>query len=301
MTDLSPMIRDAFQDDSLPAADRDRLWSTMQHRQARQARAKLLVRAGLLLLAGFVIAAAVLVRNAIRSSSDPVVPVPVAADSISNNSPVERSMTQETHQEVPSNLIPLLGHRSQLTMDIRSLEDRQLELADKLDETTGREHEVISRQLASVEQQLEATRVAISVIDAQLAGQPVPVPPVVRQSLPIPSSAGHRQSRWRDLGRTHVDVRWPRRTARTRHDCDAGLHAAHRTDDARGVDRDREPGFVATRDACVRHRRDCRRGGATGRGAAVHVEGARGIRGETSDGSGEALNADHADRAGKHW
>ena len=138
MTDLSPMIRDAYQDDSLPAADRDRLWSTMQRNQARQARTKLLIRTGLLLLAGFVIAAAVFVRNAIRSSSVPVMPVPVAADSISNISPVERSMTQETRHEVPSNLIPLLGHRTQLTMDIRSLEDRQLDLADKLDETTGR-------------------------------------------------------------------------------------------------------------------------------------------------------------------
>ena len=79
------------------------------------------IRTGLLLLAGIVIAAAVLVRTAIRASSVPVV-VPVAADSISENSPVERSMTQETRREVPSNLIPLLGHRTQLTMDIRNLQ-----------------------------------------------------------------------------------------------------------------------------------------------------------------------------------
>jgi len=174
MTDLSPMIRDAFQDDSLPAADRDRLWNTMQHRQARQARATFLVRAGLLLLAVFAIVAAV--YAVIRSSSDPVVPLPVAADSISGNSPVERSMTQETRQEVPSNLIPLLGHRSQLTMDMRSLEDRQLELAQVLNRTPSGtpSHDIVAGQLKSIEQQLEATRVAISAIDAQLAGQPVP-------------------------------------------------------------------------------------------------------------------------------
>ena len=184
MTDLSPMIRDAFQDDSLPAADRDRLWSTMQHRQARQARAKLLVRAGLLLLAGLVIAAVVLARNAFGPSSVPVVPVPVAADSISNNPPVERSMTQETRHEVPSNLIPLLGHRTQLTMDLNSLEQRQLQLVDRLDETTGREHDVIARQLASVEQQLESNRLALRVIDAQLSGQPIETPPVITNVSP---------------------------------------------------------------------------------------------------------------------
>jgi len=171
MTDLSPMIRDAFQDDSLPAADRDRLWNTMQHRQARQARAKFLVRVGLLLLAVFAIVA---VYAGIRSSSDPVVPVPVAADSISDNPPVERSMTQETRHEVPSNLIPLLSHRNQLTMDLNSLEQRQLQLVERLDKTTGREHDVIASQLASVEQQLESNRVALRAIDAQLSGQPVP-------------------------------------------------------------------------------------------------------------------------------
>ena len=156
----------------------------MQRRQAREARAKLLVRTGLVLLAGLVIAAAVFVRNVIRSSSVPLVPAPVAADSISNNSPVERSMTQETRHEVPSNLIPLLGHRSQLTMDLRSLEERQLMLAKRLGETTGRlgestgpEHDAIAGQLKSVEQQLEANRVALRVIDAQLAGQPIETPP----------------------------------------------------------------------------------------------------------------------------
>ena len=183
MTDLTPMIRDAYQDDSLPTADRDRLWSTMQHRQARQARAKLLLRAGLLLLAGFVIAVAVFVRSAIRSSSVPVA-IPVAADSISNNSPVEPSMTQETRQEVPSNLIPLLGHRSQIRMDLQSLEERQLQLARHLGETTGREHDAISAQLHSVEQQIEASRVALSVIDAQLAGQPIETPPVITTVSP---------------------------------------------------------------------------------------------------------------------
>ena len=191
MTDLSPMIKDAFQDDSLPAADRDRLWNTMQHRQARQAREKFLVRTLLLLVAGIVIAAAVFLRNAISSASVPVVPVPVAADSLSDNSPVERSMTQETRHEVSSNLLPLLNHRNGLMSDMRHLEDRQLELAQVLNRTPSgtTSHDVIAGQLKSIAQQLEATRVAISVIDAQLAGQPVAVPampPVPITEFPPP-------------------------------------------------------------------------------------------------------------------
>ena len=184
MTDLSPIIRDAFQDDSLPAADRDRLWSTMQHRQARQVRQKLLVRAGLLLVIFAIVAA---VYAVIRSSSEPVVPVPVAADSISNNSPAERPMTQDTHQEAASNLIPLLGHRSQLTMDMRNLEERQLQLAQVINRTPpGPEHDAAGRQLRSVEQQLEASRVAISVIDAQLAGQQLDALPAISTAIAPP-------------------------------------------------------------------------------------------------------------------
>jgi hypothetical protein len=175
MTDLTPMIRDAYQDDSLPAVDRDRLWSTMQHAQARQARTKLLVRLGLFILAAITIAA---VYAAMRSSSNPVALVPVAADSISNNSPVERSMTQD--KEAASNLMPLLDHRNGLMSDIRRLEDRQIELAQVLNGTPSGtpSHNVLVGQLKSVEQQIEATKIAISVIDAQLAGHPVPVPAV---------------------------------------------------------------------------------------------------------------------------
>jgi len=57
-------------------------------------------------------------------------------------------------------------------MDMQSLEERQMLLAKRLEQTSGREHQVIETQLSSVEQQLEATRVAISVIDARLSGQP---------------------------------------------------------------------------------------------------------------------------------
>jgi len=169
MTDHNPLIRDAYQEDSLTTADRDRLWNTLQHRQGRQLVVKLLVGAGLLLLAGIVITYVFL-----RISVSPVNhagPFAVTTDSIPNVSPVERSMSQEP-SNISSELIPLLGNRTQLRMDMQSLEERQMLLAKRLEQTSGREHQVIETQLSSVEQQLEATRVAISVIDARLSGQP---------------------------------------------------------------------------------------------------------------------------------
>lgn len=81
-------------------------------------------------------------------------------------------MSQDPNENVVTELLPLLGHRTQLRMDMQSLEERQMQLAKRLEQTSGREHQVIETQLSSVEQQLEATRVAISVIDARLSGQP---------------------------------------------------------------------------------------------------------------------------------
>ena len=170
MTDHNPFIREAYQDDSLTTADRDRLWNTMQHRQVRQVVVKILAGAGLLLLAGLVIAY-VFLRLTV-SSSNQVGPIAVTVDSIPNVSPVERSMRQDPNENVSANLLPLLGHRTQLRMDMQSLEEKQLQLAKALERTSGREHQAIEQQLASTEQQIEATRVAINVIDAQLSGQP---------------------------------------------------------------------------------------------------------------------------------
>lgn len=181
MTDFTPLVRDAFQDDSLPAADRDRLWNIMEHRHARQTRRKLLVRAGLLLLAGLLLAAWAFLRMS------PVPPSPMAmhADSISTDSPVRHSMTQEPRHEVQSNLMPLLDHRSSIMNDLEDLEERQLELAAHLKQTSGREHDVVMGQLASLEQQIESSRIALRVLDAQMAGQPMSVP-VISTSIEPP-------------------------------------------------------------------------------------------------------------------
>ena len=170
MADRNELVRDAFPGDSLSASDRDRLWSTMQHRRTRQALLRNLVRVAALLLAGAVLAAVVFLRAGVRSTAGPVV---VATDSLTFNSPSEPSMIQE-NPDVTLNLIPLLGHRSSLRIDIANAETRRDELVKRLEQTTGREHDRIEQELASVEQQIEASRLAVNVIDRQLTGIPTP-------------------------------------------------------------------------------------------------------------------------------
>lgn len=189
MTERSPLIQQAFQDEPLSPVDRERLWTTMQHRHSRQARWRNLMLAAVLLLAGAIAAGALVVRNALRStsSSDRGVfgSIAVAADSISSDSPVEPSMIQETRAsagqetrpEVPSNLIPLLGHRSGLAIDLSNLGERREELAKRFNQIgPGPEHEALSAEMARIDRQIHSTEVAIEVIDRQLGAHHEPVP-----------------------------------------------------------------------------------------------------------------------------
>jgi hypothetical protein len=167
MTERNELVRDAFPDDALGPSVRDRLWSSLQHRQTRQARLRNLARAGALLVVGAILAAVIFLGLGVRSPDGPVV---VAADSLTNNSPSEPSMIQENREQVTTDLIPLLGHRSSLRSDIVNAEERRDELVTRLAQTSGREHDRIEQELAAVEQQLEASRMAINVIDRQLMG-----------------------------------------------------------------------------------------------------------------------------------
>jgi hypothetical protein len=99
--------------------------------------------------------------------------------------------SQEAHtnfvpppQEVPSSLLPLLGHRSQLRMDITSLEDRRDDVQRIANQTTGREHAAAVSRLAELESQLDAARLALSVVDRELAGHTGA--PVVYTEAPSP-------------------------------------------------------------------------------------------------------------------
>jgi hypothetical protein len=181
MTDRSPLIQQAYQDEPLGPTDRDRLWSTMRHRGSRQAKLRYLVIAGVLLLAGSFAAALLFARTVVQSNpfTDRRVtgPVLVAADSLSSESPLEHTMIQEpAREEIPSNLIPLLGHRSSLRMDLNNFNARREELETRLNQTAGREHDRIATELASLESQIHSTQIALEVVDRQLAGHNAPLP-----------------------------------------------------------------------------------------------------------------------------
>ena len=86
-------------------------------------------------------------------------------------------------------IMSLLPHRSQLQMEVGRLENRQLELAARLEGTRpGRERNVLEAQAQSVEEQLAGAKTALSVVDAQLAGHagiPMPsTPPVIAEVGP---------------------------------------------------------------------------------------------------------------------
>ena len=183
MNERSPLIQQAFQDEPLQPGDRERLWTTMEHRHSRQARWRNLMLGAVLLLAGAIVAGAVVVRSSIRSTSsivrDVLGPVVVAADSISTDSPVEASVTQETRAEVPSNLIPLLGHRSGLAVDLANQTARREVLAERINRTgPGAEHQTLLNELENVDRQIHSTQVAMEVIDRQLAGHQGVLPPL---------------------------------------------------------------------------------------------------------------------------
>ena len=95
------------------------------------------------------------------------------------------SASQETRPEVPSSLIPLLGHRSALRMELADFSARREQLTTRLNRTEpGAEHNAIATELVSLERQIHATQMAIEVVDRQLAGHheppafPVPGEPV---------------------------------------------------------------------------------------------------------------------------
>ena len=182
MTERNELVRDAFLDDTLGQSDRDRLWSTMQHRKTRQARLRNLVRAAALLLAAAILAAVMFLRLGVRSTAGPVA---VAADSLTTNSPSEPSMIQEPKEAALTNLIPLLGHRSSLRSTSPTVRRAAMNSLNVSSKPQAREHDRVEQELAAVEQQLEASRVAISVIDAQLASS-IPAPPVGTNIVPPP-------------------------------------------------------------------------------------------------------------------
>ena len=70
----------------------------------------------------------------------------------------------------PSNLIPLLGHRSSLMMDISRYEAQIDALSLRVNQTTGAERNIVLRQLSEAENQLQGVRATLAVVDRELSG-----------------------------------------------------------------------------------------------------------------------------------
>ena len=178
MTDRNERIRDAFHDDQ-SAADWNRdgvLSGVLQHTQ--QVRRQRVYR----LAAVSLVTAAVLGVAWVQMRAIPAIPaipsLPATLDSISTN-PAEAAVTTQDHQggattitvhESPPNLIPLLGHRSSLSSDLRLLVEKRDELMTVLSENPGRDRaERLQAQIAGTEADIAATRTALNVVDKQLA------------------------------------------------------------------------------------------------------------------------------------
>lgn len=232
MTDPGERTREMLRGSTeVPAVDRNYIWSGMRQRQSRLARRRDMLRwsiTGLVTtLAAFGLWFGMRIVPGIRSMAG----VPVAADSIPT--PPSGAEAMVIQQEAPTALIPLLGNRTQIRMDIDHLSNQRRELTSTLDNPSlsKASRELAVRELAEVEQQLAASKRALAAIDAQISqtsGQPVaiaPVPPMEHvtthvQEIPVPVYFGSRQMALASsIGILSILVMlamllWVRRTAR---------------------------------------------------------------------------------------
>lgn len=81
-------------------------------------------------------------------------------------------MIAQEAQPAPSSLIPLLGHRTQLRMDIDHLTEQRRNLTSELNipSLSKAQRDLVVRDLADIEQQLAASKRALAAVDQQLAG-----------------------------------------------------------------------------------------------------------------------------------
>lgn len=191
MNDRNERIRVAFFDDpDAPEWNRDGVLSGVLH-HTHQVRRQRRYR-----LTGIVLAATVLLGVAwFQLRSTPArVPIPTSVevlpatlDSIPTN-PAEEAVsihqggaaTTITRHETPANLIPLLGHRSSLSNDLKDLVERRDGLTTALNANPGRERAAqLQAQIAGTEADIASTRTALSLVDKQLASLQGSEAPVV--------------------------------------------------------------------------------------------------------------------------
>lgn len=191
MTDPGPRMREILTSSTeAPAIDREVLWAGVRARQSLRARRRSVLGWS---MAGLGAAATAMtlwvVSRATNITRTLEGPGAVAADSgalirtdsILGAEPVIAQQA-ETPAPTPTALIPLLGHRTQLRMDLQHMQVQRRELTQELEQNmSAARRELVARDLAEVNQQIEATTNAITLIDRQLSGQfaAQPVPPPV--------------------------------------------------------------------------------------------------------------------------
>ncbi len=172
MTEPGPRMRETLKNSTTPpAVDHDRLWAGVQDRHSTFSRRRNLFRWTLLGIAGAASTAALYVAG--RTVPDFFrSPAIIAADSIQEHSGALPMPPQET----PSAMIPLLGHRTQLRMDIDQLSHRRTSLLRDIadSDVTPPVRAALRQELAEVEEQLAATKAALVIVDRQLAGHSNP-------------------------------------------------------------------------------------------------------------------------------
>jgi hypothetical protein len=201
MSDRNERIRDAFHDDtSATEWNRDGVLSgVLQY--AHQVRRRRLYRMTAVALAATVVLGVGWVQ--LRSTPAPF-PIPTSNEVVSatfdsiptnpaeaavTNQQAQGSATSITVHEAPQTLMPLLGHRSSLSNDLRELVERRDELTTALNANPGRERaDQLRAQIAGTEADITSTRTALRLVDNQLAALQGETPVVVHEPVTFSES-----------------------------------------------------------------------------------------------------------------
>jgi hypothetical protein len=194
MSERNERIRDAFHDDGdVTEWNRDGVLSGVLQHTHRVRRQRIYRLAGVSLVTAVVLGVAW-----VQLRVTPAIPsIPTTFDSISTN-PAEAAVTTQenqsattiTVQESPPNLIPLLGHRSALSNDLKDLVEKREEYSVVLNANPGRARaDELRATIAGIDADIAATRTALNVVDKQLAALQGVEPVTTREAITYASEA----------------------------------------------------------------------------------------------------------------
>lgn len=164
---LRQVLRDSV---SVPPLDHERVWTGIRTRRSERPGQRGISRWFWFTLAAIATVAAAWFGVRVFPVTTGEL-VPVAGDSIGEVI-VREPVMQTTTQPAPTAAIPLLGHRSSLLADLDHLASRRMGLAAEIANARApaAHREVLQQELREVESQLASTRVALQIVDEQLAG-----------------------------------------------------------------------------------------------------------------------------------